>query len=72
MIKKLTPLPGPTALVHVPIVLTWLSIWSRVGPARRVTLSYTKDPCSWVTPLAEPTFCSPIFKEIYEKLALPG
>ena len=39
MIKKLTPLPGPTALVHVPIVLTWLSIWSRVGPARRVTLS---------------------------------
>ena len=32
----------------------------------------TKNPTSWVTPLAEPTFCSPIFKEIYEKLALPG
>ena len=31
----------------------------------------TKDACSWVTPLAKPTFCLPILKESYEKLALP-
>ena len=63
MKKTMTPFPEPRVLTHALIVsplteLTQLDrLWTKVRPARRVTLPSQKgNPDRWVTLLAEPTF----------------
>ena len=63
MRKTMTPFPERRVLTHALIVsplteLTQLDrLWTKVSPARRVTLPSQKgNPDRWVTLLAEPTF----------------